>query len=210
MIRILLVDDHAVVRSGYQRFLQRHPDLNVVAEAGHADDAYTAYGQHLPDVAVVDLSMAGVGGLELIRRLVERHSSARTLVFSMHDDPLFVTRALQAGACGYVTKGSEPDVLVQAVRAVHAGQRFFSADVLPHAAGICPTLTPLSELSAKEFEVFRLLAQGLASSDVAQSMHLSPKTVANYKTQIKDKLGAATTAKLVHIAWRHGVLATPL
>ena len=209
MIRIFLVDDHAVVRSGYQRFLQRHHDLKVVAEAGNADEAYVLYTQHLPDVAVVDLSMAGVGGLELIRRLVERHPGARTLVFSMHDDPLFVTRALQAGACGYVTKGSEPDVLVAAVRAVHAGQRFFSADVLPHVGGTSPAPTPLGELSAKEFEVFRLLAQGLASSDVAQSLHLSPKTVANYKTQIKDKLGATTTAKLVHIAWRHGVLAIP-
>lgn len=209
MIRILLVDDHAVVRSGYRRFLERHDDLRVVAEAADAEEGYGLFGQHTPDVSVVDISMAGVGGIELIRRMVAREPMARALAFSMHDDAQFVTRALQVGARGYVTKTSQPDTLVEAVRAVHAGGMYLSPDVAQRRSAAQSGTDPLALLSAKEFEVFRWFAEGHSSTDIAQALNLSRKTVANYQTQIKDKLGVSTTAALVHIALRHGVVKPP-
>lgn len=209
MIRILLVDDHAVVRAGYTRFLSLHNDLQVVAEASDAESGYHAFCLHQPDVCVVDISMAGLGGIELMRRMVAREPRARALAFSMHDDPMFVSRALQAGARGYVTKGSDPDTLVHAVREVLAGRLYLSADVAQLMNASQAEQDPVAALSAKEFEVFRLFAQGRAAHEVAETLKLSPKTVANYKTQVKDKLGATTTAALVHIALRFGVLQTP-
>lgn len=206
MIRILLVDDHAVVRAGYNRFLALHDDLQVVAEAPDAETGYAEFCQHAPDVSVVDISMAGMGGIELIRRMVAREPRARALAFSMHEDPLYVTRALQAGARGYVTKGSDPDTLVQAVREVQSGRLYLGADVAQRLKAAQTDDGPVAALSAKEFEVFRLFAQGHAAHEIAHTLNLSPKTVANYKTQVKDKLGATTTAALVHIAMRFGVL----
>jgi len=210
MIRILLVDDHAVVRSGYHRFLERHDDLRVVAEAADADEGYALFGLHQPDVSVVDISMAGVGGIELIRRMLAREPAARALAFSMHDDAQFVSRALQVGARGYVTKTSQPETLVEAVRSVHAGGLYLSPDVAQRRHNALPgSDDPLTQLSAKEFEVFRWFAEGHSSQDIAQALNLSRKTVANYQTQIKDKLGVSTTAALVHIALRHGVVKPP-
>ena len=208
MIRILLVDDHAVVRSGYHRFLERHADLRIVAEAASADEGYAQFCLHQPDVSVVDISMAGVGGIELIRRMLAREPAARTLAFSMHDDAQFVTRALQVGARGYVTKTSQPETLVEAVRSVQAGGLFLSPDVARHQRA-AQADDPLAHLSAKEFEIFRWFAEGHSSQDIATALNLSRKTVANYQTQIKDKLGVSTSAALVHIALRHGVVKPP-
>ena len=208
MIRILLVDDHAVVRSGYHRFLERHADLRIVAEAASADEGYAQFCLHQPDVSVVDISMAGVGGIELIRRMLAREPAARALAFSMHDDAQFVTRALQVGARGYVTKTSQPETLVEAVRSVQAGGLFLSPDVARHQRA-AQADDPLAHLSAKEFEIFRWFAEGHSSQDIATALNLSRKTVANYQTQIKDKLGVSTSAALVHIALRHGVVKPP-
>ena len=208
MIRILLVDDHAVVRSGYHRFLERHEDLRIVAEASSADEGYAQFCQHQPDVSVVDLSMGKASGIELIRHMLAREPAARALVFSMHDDAQFVARALQVGARGYVTKASQPETLVDAVRKVHAGALFFSPDVAQHQRNLAAD-DPLAQLSAKEFEIFRWFAEGHATQDIAEALNLSRKTVANYQTQIKDKLGVGTTAALVHIALRHGVVKPP-
>lgn len=212
MMRILLVDDHAVVRAGYRRFLERYDDMEVIAEAADAESAYPLFCQHQPDVTVVDVSMAGMGGIALIRRMQARDPSSRALVFSMHDEVVFVGQALQAGALGYVSKSSSPEVLVEAVRAVRLGQQFLSSDVA-HVWALAQTEmrhSPLTQLSTKEFEVFRLLACGQASADIATLLCLSRKTVANYTTQIKDKLGVNTTAALVHLAWRYGVLSPTL
>lgn len=207
MIRILLIDDHAVVRAGYRRFLERSKQVTVVAEGENAEQGYALFRQQAPDVSIVDLSMPGVGGLELIRRIMAHEPQARVLVFSMHEEAVFAERALQAGACGYVTKQSPPEVLVEAVHEVHAGRRFLSP-------GIAQQLTlgqlgthSITALSAKEFEVFRLIAQGQSVANVANTLKLSLKTVANHQTQVKEKLGASTTTALVHIAFRHGVIA---
>lgn len=209
MLRVLLADDHPVVRAGYQRLLEQGGDIRVVADVGDGAAAYAACIEHEPDVVVADLSMPG-GGMDLIQRLCQRHDDARVLVFSMHDSAMLVRRAFEAGARGYIPKSSPPQRLVDGVRALHAGRRYLApelpAELLrPHAAQ--DDAERLASLSAREFEVFRLLAQGHSAADCAQRLNLSAKTVSNHQTAIKDKLGVATTAALVHLALRHGVIA---
>lgn len=207
MIRILLVDDHAVVREGYRRFLERSDDLRVVGEAEDGDEGYGLWMRCAPDVTVVDLSMRGAGGMQLLMRIVARAPAARCLVFSMHEDALVAQRALEAGARGYVTKSSQPEVLVQAVRTAHAGQLYLSADIRQGRAARAEDAARLASLTAKEHEIFRLLAQGHAVAEIARLLNLSSKTVANHQSQIREKLGLATPAALVHLALRHGVIA---
>ena len=211
MIRVLLADDHPVVRSGYLRLLDQAGDIQVVAEAGDGGSAYAAWLAHRPDVLVSDISMPG-GGLDLIRRVMQRDAAARVLVFSMHDRPALVSQVLAARCCGYVTKGSPPEDLIDAVHALHRGGRWFSADVAAHATpGASPAheAEGLASLSVREFETFRLLAQGHTVDECAQQLNLSPKTISNQQTLIKEKLGVATPAALVHLALRHGVISAP-
>ena len=196
MIRLLLVDDHPVVRAGYQRLLELAGDMAVVAQAGNVDEACALFAQHQPDITITDLAMPGSGGLELIRRLRERVADARVLVFSMHDSAALVARALDAGAAGFVTKSSAPARLIDAVHAVWAGRRYLSLD-LPQPL---TTASQFESLTPREFEIFRLLAGGESLADCARSLHLSPKTVSNHQTLIKDKLGLHTSAAMAHLA----------
>jgi DNA-binding NarL/FixJ family response regulator len=207
MIRVLLADDHPVVRSGYLRLLEQEPDIRVSAEAATGEAAYAAFVADPPDVLATDLSMPGGGGLELIRRVRLRAPEARILVFSMHDSPPLVARALEAGARGFLTKAAAPHCLVDAVRALHAGGRYLGADL----AGRVPRdpareAERLAELSLREFEIFRLLAQGHSAADCARALKLSAKTVSNHQTAIKEKLGVTTSAALAHLALRHRVI----
>jgi len=208
VLRVLLVDDHAVVRAGYRRLLELDAGIAVAAEAADAAQGYAVFCTERPDVSIVDLSLpGGGGGLELIRRMRAHAPQAAVLAFSMHDDALFAVRALQAGARGYVTKRSAPDVLIEAVAAVAGGKTYLSPDIGAQLAGRgADAAHPLERLSARELEIFRQLADGRTIGDIAAALHLSPKTVANYQTQIKEKLGVATSAALVHLALRHGLL----
>jgi DNA-binding NarL/FixJ family response regulator len=210
MIRVLLVDDHPVVRTGYRRLLDQAGDIDVVAEAGDGETAYAAFVAQVPDVLVTDLSMAGCGGLELIRRVLLQAPGTRVLVFSMHDGALLVRRALEGGARGFLTKASSPDCLVVAIRALHAGQRYLGPDLPPVLLQRDPwqEAERLAALSVREFEIFRLLAQGHSSAECARALNLSPKTIANHQTAIKEKLGVATSAALAHLAIRHRVIGT--
>ena len=206
MIRLLLVDDHPVVRAGYQRLLEQGGDMRVVAQAGRVDEACALFAQHAPDLTITDLAMPGSGGLELIRRLRERATDARVLVFSMHDSEMLVGRALQIGACGFVTKSCAPERLIDAVHCVMAGRRYLSPD-LP--AALCnggADGSRFGSLTPREFEVFRLLARGESLADCARSLHLSPKTVSNHQTLIKEKLGLSTSAAMAHLAIRCGLI----
>lgn len=208
MIRVLLADDHPVVRTGYRRLLEQAGDIDVIGEAAEGDSAYAGMLRFEPDVLVTDLAMPGGGGLELIRRVVRRLPAARILVFSMHDSAALVRHALEAGARGYLTKASAPAGLVDAVRAVHAGRRVLSAE-FPSSLLERPAeqeAVRLADLSLREFEIFRLLAQGHSAQQCAALLKLSPKTVSNHQTTIKDKLGVATSAALAHLAIRHGVI----
>jgi DNA-binding NarL/FixJ family response regulator len=210
MIRVLLADDHPVVRSGYLRLLDQTGDIQVIAQAADADGAYAAFVAHAPEVLVTDLSMPGGGGLDLMRRVLLRDNQARVLVFSMHDSAVLVRRALESGACGFLSKGSPPECLVDAVRAVHAGRRYLGPDLPATLLQRDPNdeAARLAELSAREFEIFRLLAQGHSAADCALALKLSPKTIANVQTAVKEKLGVATSAALVHLAIRHQVIST--
>lgn len=211
MIRVMLVDDHPVVREGYHRLLEQAGDIVVCREAGSADEAYAAWGEDPPDICVTDLSLPGTGGLELLRRLRARDSRARVLVFSMHDSASLVRRALADGACGFVSKNDAPANLVAAVRAAHAGRRYLSETLSPALLEDNADVEArrLATLSAREFEIFRLLARGHSAAECARLLNLSEKTVANNQTRIKEKLDVATSAALVHLALRHGVITPP-
>jgi len=207
-LRALLVDDHAVVREGYRRLLERTGDIEVVAEAGGGEEAYRLFCEAAPDVVIMDITLPGMSGVEATRRIIAREPSARVLAFSMHEDAVFASRALQAGARGYITKSSAPELLVEAVRAVAAGRPYLSQDVAHKLAtqrlpGQSP---PLRDLSPREFEVFRLLAEGKSILEIARILSLSQKTVANYQSVVKQKLEADTSAQMVWIALQHGLL----
>lgn len=207
MIRIILVDDHAVVRTGYRRLLDAEPGLQVVGEAASADEANALIMRVAADVAVVDLSLRGSSGIEAIRRMLARQPGLKVLVLSMHEGAGHITQALRSGALGYLTKYSEPGDVIDGIRRVATGKRVFSpeiAQVLAEEAvdgdGALDHLTP------REFEVLRMLAHGESANGIANSMHLSPKTVLNYLTLIRQKLNADNDFKLLHLAARHGLV----
>lgn len=207
-IRILLVDDHAVVRTGYSTLLQNAANLEVIAEADNGQAALREFIDRKPDIVIMDLSLPGIGGLEAIRRIIARDQDARILVFSMHEDTVFVEQALQAGARGYITKRSAPEVLVEAVRKIASGDIFLDADIAQRLAfqKTRGRNTPFETLSTREFEIFCLLAEGMNVNDISKRLSLSYKTVANYSTQIKNKLDVDTVAEIARIAIRHGVV----
>jgi DNA-binding NarL/FixJ family response regulator len=206
MIRLLLVDDHPVVRAGYQRLLEQAGDMRVVAQAGNADEAIAEFNDHAPDVTVTDLAMPGLGGLELIRRLLLRNASARILVFSMHDSAMMVRRALALGARGFLSKSSAPEALLDGVHCVAAGERYLGPGLPAEWLTDPSSDNRLATLTPREFEIFRLLARGKTPAECASALNLSPKTISNHQTAIKEKLGVNTTAAMVHLALSHGVI----
>lgn len=210
-VNVFLVDDHAVVREGYKHLLEK-ADISVIAEANSGEDAYRHYSDIQPDVVVIDLTMEGIGGIETIRRIKTLDKNAKLLAFSMHDDSIFATRAMQAGASGYVTKSSAPNVLVDAVFAVAKNKKYISQDIaekitqshiMPHQNN---SFDILSTLSAREFEVFQLLAKGLSLEEVANTLHLDYKTIANTQTRLRQKLNVSNTAQLVLAAIKLNIL----
>lgn len=204
MIRILLVDDHAVVREGYRRLLERRADLRVDAEAASAEEALQCLRENEPDLIILDLSLPGMGGIELTRRILQRRPEACILAFSMHRDPLFAAQAIRAGALGYVTKSSSPDVLIQAVYKVARREKVLSPDIAPEMAltlleGVS---NPADELNPREFEILRLLLDGMGPEEIGSTLNISPKTVQNAHYQIKAKLGVRTDIELARLAMK--------
>lgn len=207
-IKIMLVDDHAVVRAGYQMLMKSSSNMEVVAEAESGEEACRLYTIHQPDVVVMDLSLPGIGGLEAIRRILARDPKAVILAFSMHEDVIFVEQALQAGARGYLTKSSAPELLLVAVQEILKGNRYVDEKLQPlleYEKSRGPG-TPLSDLSTREFEIFCMLAEGMNTSEIAKRLSISYKTVANYSTQIKSKLNAATSADIARLAIRYNII----
>ncbi len=207
-IRIMLVDDHVVVRSGLRRMLEQKPGFSVVAEAESGEQAYQEFTDHRPDVMVMDVSMPGMGGLEALRRILTRHPTARIVVYSMHENAAFATQALQSGARAYVAKSGPSDELVQAVLEAARGKGYLSPSVAQRIAlnTLAGEDDPFKRLSAREFEVFRLLAEGGNVETIAEMLKISQKTVANYQTLLKQKLGVSSPVDLVRLAIRHGVI----
>ncbi|WP_374243454.1 response regulator [Zoogloea sp.] len=206
MIRILLVDDHAVVRNGYRRLLDAEEGMQVVAEAASADEAYARLCGGGIDLAMVDISLRGSSGIEAIRRMLAREPALRVLVVSMHDNPSFVVQAMRVGALGYLTKNSEPVEVLDAIRKVAVGRRVLSADVAQALAGsVLDGDAPLACLTPREFDVLRMAASGESPGAIASRMHLSQKTIHNHMSSIRQKLGVDNDFKLMHLAVRHGL-----
>ncbi len=202
-LRLLLVDDHPVVCSGYRRYLEAVADIEVAAEAGTGAEAYRLIAVLRPDVIVFDLSLPDVSGIELLRRICRRDRGARVLVFTMHENTLLMRRALQAGALGYLCKRHGPAILVEAVRRVAAGETFLD----PHLATRREKAPDaLQRLTPREFEVFQLLAQGRSVAEIARLLHLSRKTVGVHQTRILKKLGLDNTVQLALLAVRYRVV----
>jgi len=204
----MLVDDHAVVRAGVRRLLEQQSGFSVVAEADSGERAYQLFGEQLPDIIIMDLSMPGMGGMEAIRRIIARYPTARILVLSMHENAAFASQAMKSGAKGYLAKSGLAEELVGALVSLARGQTYISPDVVNKIA--LQTLQgsddPIAQLSAREFEIFRLLAEGQDSEAIAQALKISGKTVANYQTIIKQKLGINNPVELVRLAIRYGVI----
>jgi two-component system invasion response regulator UvrY len=208
VIRVLLVDDHAIVRAGFRRLLEQQPEIRVIAEAADAEQAYALFVEHDPDVVVMDVSMPGVSGLESIRRIIGRKPSAQILVFSMHEDAPLAERAIQLGARGYATKSESPETLASAVSDVAAGKLYLSPEIAKSIAMFKLTgdVDPMKELNVREFEIFRLLFGGRTVADIAEMLNLSRKTIANHRTVIKQKLGITNDVELVLLAVRLNLL----
>jgi two-component system invasion response regulator UvrY len=207
-VSVLLVDDHAVVREGYLRLLERHGDIVVIGEAGDAATAHTLFCSLDPQIVVMDISMPGTSGIEAMRRMLLYKPDARVLVFSMHEDVIFVRRALQAGAFGYVTKASAPNVMVQAIHAIANGKKYLSPEIAQKLAlrDFATDKESAGSLSAREFEVLRLLTQGQSIKEIAQSLGLNTKTVANHQSVIKQKLGVESALQLLTKAGQLGLV----
>ncbi|WP_407177944.1 response regulator [Bradyrhizobium sp. STM 3562] len=205
---IMLVDDHAVVREGYRAVLQKQPGLRVVAEAGDGAEAYRLFKEARPDLVIMDLTMPGIGGIEAIRRIRQWDRGARVLVFTMHQNAGFAVQAIRAGAKGYVTKTSPPEALVRAVMDVLAGRIAVSPDIGHELAlgRLAGETSAADVLTPREFEVFRMLLAEGTTEEIADALHLSPKTVANLHSLIKDKLGVGSDIELVRLALRQGLL----
>ncbi len=214
-IKVILVDDHAVVRAGFRMLLATEDTIEVVAEAERGEQACQLYLEKQPDVMVMDLSMPGIGGLETIRRVCNRDSSAKILVFSVHDERVYVDRAMNAGAKGYITKHAHPGILITAIQKIAGGDVYIEPGLIRHEDMLSRDSqeTPevdykviIESLSAREFDVFLLLAKGLTAHKIADELCLGYKTVANYGTQIRSKLKVSSVAELAHIAIGLGVM----
>jgi two-component system invasion response regulator UvrY len=205
-MRVLIVDDHPIVASGCRAVLAADPEIAVL-EASDAESGERAFVAERPNVCVIDINLPTVSGYELARRILARDASARIIMFSMNDDPIFAARAIEVGAKGYLSKSDDPCDLVEAIRQVGEGGTY-----LPNAmarsiafAGPAFAQSPLSKLTSREMEVLRLLSSGKSLSEIAWLVHSSYKTVANTSSIMRQKLGVRTSAELVRLAIEHGV-----
>ncbi len=211
-INVLLVDDHAVVRTGYKTYLSISQDIGEIYEADRGEVACQLFNQHNPDVVLLDLSMPGIGGFETIKRLIDRDPTCKILVFSVHNEPLYATRAMKAGAKGYITKNSMPEELVSAVYKIYQGGTYVEMNLAQKIIATMSDVTSreeinkISTLSPREFDIFSLLANGHTTKQIAEKLHLAYKTVCNHTTAIKEKLGVESVAELTLLAVREGII----
>ncbi len=205
-ITVLLVDDHAVVREGYRRLLSQDPALRVVGEAAGSAEALDRERALQPDVTVLDIALPGISGIETLRRILARRPGARVLMFSMYQDAIYASRALEAGALGYLSKASAPELLVEAVRTVATGARYVGPDV-QEALTLRPARSAelIASLTSREHEILRLLFRGHTLGEIGEQLGVSAKTVANQQWSIKQKLGAGSALQLVLIARELGL-----
>ncbi|MGI1669624.1 MAG: response regulator transcription factor [Neptuniibacter sp.] len=212
-INILLVDDHAVVRAGFKMLISCFDFVAKISEASTGEEALRIYNQQAYDVVVIDISMPGIGGLETIRRLHKKYPNVVILVYSIHDSPAYIEHSMLAGAIGYINKNSEADIMAKAIVEVYNGNYYIDTNYpfdmkyfIEAKKEIDSDIRPIDKLSPREFDVFCLLAKGLNTHEISDNLCLSYKTIANYNTQIKNKLNIKTSSELIHIAMVSGVL----
>ena len=210
MIKVLLADDHSIVRAGLRRIVEESGDMQVVAEADDGREAIEQVKKTDPDVAVIDISMPGLDGLEVISQLQTRHPELPILVLTMHEEGQYVVRAIQAGAMGYLTKQSAPEQLVNAIRKVHAGQRYLTDEAaealaLKIAKG-ADGQSVLDSLSMRELQVLRRLAMGQTNREISRAYHISIKTVDTYRARLLKKLGLRNNAELSRFAMQNQLI----
>jgi two-component system invasion response regulator UvrY len=207
-VTVMVVDDHPALRAGLCSLIGSDPALRVLQQAASGEEAYAAYRSRRPDAVVMDLSMEGFGGIEAIRRIREIDPRAAILVYSVHNSQVLLERALDAGALGFVTKGSNVDALLQGLKKVARGESFVSSDMVPalldrhRSSGT----SRFNRLTQREFQVFRLLSEGHPLPECATILNLSPKTVSNHFTQIRAKLGVSSPAEMARMAIRQGLI----
>ena len=205
-MRFLLVDDHAVVRSGLRRLLAALPGAEI-SEAAEGRAALAAVRAEQPEVVLLDLNLPGLGGLELLRRVLLEHPAARVVVLSMHAEALYASRALQAGAVGYLSKNASPEELLDAIRRVAAGGRYIENEIAQELAlGAATTGSPAERLTSRDLEILRLLGSSQSLAQIAEALGVSYKTVANACSGIKAKLGVSRTGDLVRLSIEMGIV----
>lgn len=207
-IKIMLVDDHSVVRMGFKMLLESDSGIEVIAEANSGEEAIQLYVAHQPDVTVMDITMPGIGGMEAIERILSKDSHAKILVLSAHEDSVHPKRVLNAGAMGYLTKRSAPDELIKAIHSVAGAKKYIEASVAQQMAiqQLSGEQNPIDVLSEREFEVFMSLAKGKTTNEIAETLFLSPRTVGTHLYNIKQKLNANNSAEIALIAMRSGLI----
>lgn len=208
MIKVLIVDDHAIVREGFVRLITSDPAIEVCGEAGSAEEAYSMYVSNSPDVVISDLAMKGLSGMSLLQKILSRDKHAKVIICSMYDDSSLIASALSNGASGFISKSSDPAHIVSAIHTVYAGGTYLSDELnaKQHNNTQAKETGLIKQLSSKEFEIFKMLAEGKSITDCANTLYLSEKTVNNYQTAIRVKLKVETAAALVHFAHRNGVI----
>jgi two-component system invasion response regulator UvrY len=204
-MRVLIVDDHRIVASGCRALFADDPEIEVM-EAADAEAGERVFGEQHPDICVLDINLPTVSGFELARRILGRDASARIIMFSMNDDPVFAARAIEVGAKGYVSKTGDPQDLVEAIREVGNGGVYLPPAMARSIAFAGPAFaqSPLAKLTSREMEILRLLSVGKSLSEIAWLIHSSYKTVANTSSIMRHKLGVRTSAELVRLAIENG------
>ena len=209
MIRILVVDDHELVRIGMRQLLADYPEIQIVGEAGDGETALRLNRQVRPDVVVLDVSLPGMSGFEVTSRLKQASPAVGIVIVTVHDQAPYPSQLLEAGASAYLTKNCPVTELVQAIKTVAGGGRHVGSRIAQQMAlNFLPggKASPFADLSAREMEVMLMLAEGRRVAEIAEVLHLSPKTVATYKYRIFEKLDARSDVQMTRMALRHGVV----
>jgi len=209
LIKIMIVDDHAIVRTGICRLLSDEKGFKVVGEASNGEDALRVAREAIPDVILMDVRMPGIGGLEATRKLLHFHPDVKVLALTVCDEEPFPSRFLQAGAAGYLTKESGPEEMIRAIRAVHSGQRYISPAIAQTLALKHITHedeSPFEALSERELQIMLMITNGQKVQNISVKLSLSPKTVNGYRYRLFKKLGVETDVELTHLAIRHGMV----
>lgn len=209
MIRVLIVDDHDLVRTGLRHILDRADNVTVIGEAGSGEEAIRRQREMQPDVVLMDISMPGMSGMEVTQRMLRSDDSIRIIILTAHAQSPFPTRLLEAGAMGYLTKACAADELLNAIHSVAEGRRYIGSEIAQQLAlALLPGTeqSPFEDLSSREMEVTLMLTQGMSVADIAQTMSLSPKTVSTYKYRIYEKLHVKNEVELTRLAMRHGLI----